>query len=113
MPVEVLQKMTRTVVALPNTEPLHALIRRELGRELRRIREEDRDGLTHQEVGDKAGIHRRTVGNCERGDNTNIDNYIKLAQALDVDWGWLNSQVMALLSVRAGEPSAGKERPTG
>lgn len=77
---------------------LEDLIRRELGAELRRARKEL--DLRQSDISDMTPIHRRTVGNIESGENTNINNYIWYAQACQLDWGWLNTQVAILVAAR-------------
>lgn len=77
------------------------MIRRELGAELRRARKEL--GLRQSDISDMTPIHRRTVGNIESGENTNINNYIWYARACELNWGQLNVQVVALVDARAGD----------
>jgi transcriptional regulator with XRE-family HTH domain len=70
------------------------------GFNIRRVREEK--GLTQEELGDLAGLHRAYVGQIERGEkNIGLRNLEKIATALDVD-------IQALLGSLAPHPSGGK-----
>jgi len=80
-------------------------MREELGVELRRARDEK--GLTHKDIADVTGIHRRTIGNLERGENTNIDNYLRYADALGLEYGWLFVQAFTILVQRERVREAG------
>jgi transcriptional regulator with XRE-family HTH domain len=54
-----------------------------LARNIRRLRAER--GISQEELGDLAGLHRTYVGSIERGErNVSIDNIGKLAAALGV-----------------------------
>lgn len=58
-------------------------VRLRIAENLRRFRNEN--GLSQEELADKAGLHRTFVGAVERAErNISIDNVEKLALALDV-----------------------------
>jgi len=55
--------------------------RMQFGKRLRELRK--KEGLSQEELGFRAGIHRTYVGAIERGEqNLSIDNVHKLAKAL-------------------------------
>ncbi len=55
----------------------------QFGKRLRELRK--KEGLSQEELGFRAGIHRTYVGAIERGEqNVSIDNIHKLAKALKV-----------------------------
>jgi len=57
--------------------------RKQLGKRLRELRKAA--GLSQEELGFKAGIHRTYIGSVERGEqNVSVDNIHKLAKALNV-----------------------------
>ncbi len=57
--------------------------RKQFGKRLRELRK--KEGLSQEELGFKAGIHRTYVGAVERGEqNVSIDNIHKLAKALKI-----------------------------
>ena len=59
-------------------------IKKEFGKHLRKIRLEQ--GLTKEQLADKAGMHFTYVGQIERGiRNPSLVNLQKLAKALNVD----------------------------
>ena len=60
-----------------------SVTRIKLGKQLRKLRKEE--GLSQEELGFKAKIHRTYVGSIERGEqNISVDNIHKLAKALHV-----------------------------
>lgn len=62
--------------------------RKKLGKRLRELRKTA--GLSQEELGFKAGIHRTYIGAIERGEqNVSVDNIHKLAKALTVSAGEL------------------------
>jgi len=59
-------------------------VRKKFGKRLREIRKTA--GLSQEELGFKANIHRTYIGAVERGEqNVSLDNIYKLAQALKVE----------------------------
>lgn len=57
--------------------------RKQFGKRLREIRK--KMGLSQEELGFRAGIHRTYIGAIERGEqNISVDNIHKLAKALKV-----------------------------
>lgn len=57
--------------------------RMQFGKRLRELR--TKEGLSQEELGFRAGIHRTYIGAIERGEqNLSIDNVHKLAKALKV-----------------------------
>jgi len=63
-------------------------IRIKFGKHLRKLREEQ--GLTQEELADKAGMHFTYVGQIERGiRNPSLINLQKLAKALKTNSGTL------------------------
>jgi transcriptional regulator with XRE-family HTH domain len=51
---------------------------------LRQIRQVQ--GLSQEELADRAGLHRTYVGSVERGErNISVDNIERLAKALEID----------------------------
>lgn len=57
--------------------------RKQFGKRLRELR--SKAGLSQEELGFRAGIHRTYVGAVERGEqNVSIDNIHKLAKALKI-----------------------------
>jgi len=59
-------------------------VRKKFGKRLREIRKIA--GLSQEELGFKANIHRTYIGAVERGEqNVSLDNIYKLAQALKVE----------------------------
>lgn len=59
-------------------------VRKKFGKRLREIRRTA--GLSQEELGFKANIHRTYIGAVERGEqNVSLDNIYKLAQALKVE----------------------------
>lgn len=63
-------------------------IRKEFGIHLRKIRLEN--GLTQEQLADKAGMHFTYIGQIERGiRNPSLVNLHKLAKALNIDSGKL------------------------
>lgn len=57
--------------------------RKQFGKRLRELRK--KIGLSQEELGFQAGIHRTYVGAIERGEqNVSIDNIHKLAKALKI-----------------------------
>lgn len=64
-----------------NQETIKAKVR--FGKKLRAIRK--KQGISQEELGFRAGIHRTYVGAIERGEqNVSIENVYKLAKALKV-----------------------------
>jgi transcriptional regulator with XRE-family HTH domain len=64
-----------------NQETIKAKVR--FGKKLRSIRK--KVGISQEELGFRAGIHRTYVGAIERGEqNVSIENVYKLAKALKV-----------------------------
>lgn len=62
--------------------------RMKFGKRLREIRK--KVGLSQEELGFRAGIHRTYIGAIERGEqNVSVDNIHKLARALKVHVGKL------------------------
>lgn len=63
-------------------------IRTVFGKHLRKLRE--KEGLTQEELADRAGMHFTYVGQIERGvRNPSLINLHKLAKALKIDGGKL------------------------
>lgn len=59
-------------------------VRKEFGKNLRKIREEQ--GLTQEDLADKAGMHFTYIGQIERGlRNPSLVNIHKLVKALGVN----------------------------
>jgi transcriptional regulator with XRE-family HTH domain len=59
-------------------------IRKELGERIRIIRKAN--GLTQEELGEKAGLSYKFVGEIERGQvNPSLDTLVAIAKALDSD----------------------------
>ncbi|MFH0936943.1 MAG: helix-turn-helix transcriptional regulator [Candidatus Daviesbacteria bacterium] len=57
--------------------------RKQFGKKLRELR--TKAGLSQEELGFRAGIHRTYVGAIERGEqNISVDNIHKLAKALKI-----------------------------
>ena len=57
--------------------------RKELSKRLRELRK--RAGLSQEELGFRAGLHRTYIGSIERAEqNVSVDNIHKLAKALKV-----------------------------
>ena len=57
--------------------------RMEVGKKVRRLRKTQ--GLSQEELGFNAGLHRTYIGSVERGEqNVSVDNIHKLARALKV-----------------------------
>ena len=57
--------------------------RRVLGKRIKTLRK--KAGLSQEELGFKAGIHRTYIGAIERGEqNVSIDNVHKIARALKI-----------------------------
>ncbi len=57
--------------------------RKEFGSRLRELRK--KAGLSQEELGFKAGLHRTYIGSIERGEqNISVDNINKLAKALKI-----------------------------
>lgn len=57
--------------------------RKKLGEKLRRLRK--KQGLSQEELGFKANLHRTYIGSIERGEqNVSVDNIHKIAKALKV-----------------------------
>jgi DNA-binding XRE family transcriptional regulator len=55
-----------------------------VGFNIRRVREEK--GLTQEELGDLAGLHRAYIGQIERGEeNIGVRNLEKIAEALGIN----------------------------
>ena len=42
-------------------------------------------GLSQEAVANKASVHRKTVGNAERGDGITLDIFLSLAYALGLE----------------------------
>lgn len=58
--------------------------RRHLGKKIRLIR--NKQGISQEELGFKANLHRTYIGSIERGEqNISIDNIHKIAKALKVN----------------------------
>jgi len=59
-------------------------INKQVGFNIRRIREEK--GLTQEQLGALAGLHRAYIGHVERGErNIGLKNLERIARGLDVD----------------------------
>ena len=57
--------------------------RKQLGEKVRKLRKEL--GISQEELGFRAGLHRTYIGSIERGEqNVSIDNIHKIAKALEV-----------------------------
>lgn len=57
--------------------------RKQLGAKVRKLRK--RLGISQEELGFRAGLHRTYIGSIERGEqNVSIDNIHKLAKGLKV-----------------------------
>ena len=57
--------------------------RKQFGKKLRELRE--KAGLSQEELGFKAGLHRTYIGAIERAEqNVSVDNIHKLARALKI-----------------------------
>ena len=57
--------------------------RKQFGKRLRELRK--KHGLSQEELGFRAGLHRTYIGAIERGEqNVSVDNIHKLAKALHV-----------------------------
>lgn len=78
-------------------------MRRRIGENLRRRRE--RIGLSQEEVGIRASLHRTEVGLLERGERLpRVDTLIKLAGALEAPPG----DLLAGITWKAGHAHRGK-----
>jgi transcriptional regulator with XRE-family HTH domain len=65
--------------------------RKDVGSRIRSLRETG--GLTQEELGEKAGLNYKYIGELERGDvNVSLDSLVKIAEALDVKIGDLFSK---------------------
>jgi transcriptional regulator with XRE-family HTH domain len=57
--------------------------RKQLGEKIRKVRKEF--GISQEELGFRAGLHRTYIGSIERGEQSvSIDNIHKIAKALKV-----------------------------
>jgi len=64
--------------------PMKGNINEEVGFNIRRIREEG--GLSQEELGAVAGLHRAYIGQIERGEkNVGLKNLERIANALNVN----------------------------
>lgn len=73
-------------------------ITREFGDRMRARREEM--GLSQEDLAGRCGLHRTYVGSVERGErNVSLINIVRIADALDVDAGWLVRRVGADVSL--------------
>ncbi|MFI6883771.1 helix-turn-helix transcriptional regulator [Streptosporangium canum] len=67
----------------PPLPPRLAELRRQLGARLREIRERQR--LTQEQLGERAGVDRKTINRIENGlYSPRLDNLFHIADALDV-----------------------------
>jgi transcriptional regulator with XRE-family HTH domain len=69
------------VAATPTPRPVAKALRR-LGGDLRRWRE--LQGLTAQQVAERAGVSRPVVSRVEHGEGTTLENVLRVARALGV-----------------------------
>jgi len=61
---------------------------REFGARVRRYRLAQ--GLSQEDLGDKAGLHRTYIGSLERGErNVSLINVVQISRALQIDPGEL------------------------
>lgn len=59
-------------------------IREEVGKRIRTIRKAK--GLTQEELGEKAGLHYKYIGEVERGEvNPSVETLVAVAKALDIN----------------------------
>ena len=73
------------------------------------VRLRKRAGLSQEELGFRASLHRTEIGMIERGVRlARIDTLIKLAGALEVDAG----DLLGGLSWKPGEPRVGRFGPS-
>ncbi len=78
-------------------------VARRFGANLRRIRK--RSGLSQEELGVRAGLHRTAIGLLENGARTpRIDTLVKLSTALDIP----PAELIAGITWEPGEASPGR-----